>query len=61
MYALLNLKYDMAIVHKRANIILINDGVRYVLDRDAHVFIAVEKCAKIYFLEVGSHQSGNGC
>ena len=51
----------MAIVHKRGKIVLFQYVVGYVLDMDAHVFIAVEGCAKKDFFEVSSHELVNGC
>ena len=51
----------MAIVKKRYNILLLLNGVRYVLNRDSRVFIMVKGCAKEENSEIGSHESGIRC
>ena len=60
-HAFSNFNKDIAIVNKRGNIALFHDGVRYLLNRYANVFIMVKGCSRIYIFEIGSHESGIGC
>ena len=60
-HTLSNLNNDVATVNKRGKIVLLHDGVRDLLDMDAHAFINIEGCAEVDFFEIGSHESGTGC
>ena len=51
----------MAFANKRSYIVLFHYGAVDVIDMDAHVLIAVEGCAKVYFFDIGSHNSVTGC
>ena len=51
----------MTIVNRRGKVVLLHDGVIYVIGRDAYIFVVVKGCTKVDFFEISSHESGTGC
>ena len=60
-HALLKFNNKMSLVKKRGTLLLFHEGVGYVLDRDAHIFIVVERCYKIVCFDISGNKLGTGC
>ena len=50
----------MTIVNRRGKVVLLHDGVIYVIGRDAYIFVVVKGCTKVDFFEMVSNSYNLG-